>query len=176
MYRGRDDKWTEFYFVIHSALVYLKNFFWDETIQFLSCTIFALSGVTRLPRVKRRRRKSWGKGKCMTKQMKLNLANCYQKMLTEKKIQTLLIMVPRKLSLLYQSFYPWPVVLRRWSGGGGGDGEDRGFLTSFPRASVGYEIQTELVIIISFPISASGIIEMWKTPQNIDKSSQLLKY
>lgn len=44
--------------------------------------------------------------------------------------------------------------------GGGGEGEDRGFLTSFPRASVGYEIQTELVIIISFPISASGIIEM----------------
>lgn len=43
---------------------------------------------------------------------------------------------------------------------GGGEGEDRGFLTSFPRASVGYEIQTELVIIISFPISASGIIEM----------------
>ena len=45
----------------------------------------------------------------------------------------------------------------KWGGGGG---EDRGFLTSFPRASVGYEIQTELVIIISFPISASGIIEM----------------
>ena len=44
--------------------------------------------------------------------------------------------------------------------GGGGEGGDRGFLTSFPRASVGYEIQTELVIIISFPISASGIIEM----------------
>ena len=42
----------------------------------------------------------------------------------------------------------------------GGEGEDRGFLTSFPRASVGYEIQTELVIIISFPTSASGIIEM----------------
>ena len=37
----------------------------------------------------------------------------------------------------------------KWGGGGG-----------FPRASVGYEIQTELVIIISFPTSASGIIEM----------------
>ena len=45
-------------------------------------------------------------------------------------------------------------------GGGGGVGEDGGFLTSFPRASVGYEIQTELVTIISFPTSASGIIEM----------------
>ena len=56
-------------------------------------------------------------------------------------------------------------------GGGGGGGEDGSFLTSFPQASVGYEIQTELVIIISFPTSASGIIEMWKTPQNIDKSS-----
>lgn len=44
--------------------------------------------------------------------------------------------------------------------GGGGEGEDGGFLTSFPRASVGYEIQTELVTIISFPTSASGIIEM----------------
>ena len=44
--------------------------------------------------------------------------------------------------------------------GGGGEGEDGGFFTSFPRASVGYEIQTELVTIISFPTSASGIIEM----------------
>ena len=44
--------------------------------------------------------------------------------------------------------------------GGGGEGEDGGLLTSFPRASVGYEIQTELVTIISFPTKASGIIEM----------------
>lgn len=39
--------------------------------------------------------------------------------------------------------------------GGGGEGEDGGFLTSFPRkASVGYEL------VISFPTSANGIIEM----------------
>ena len=37
---------------------------------------------------------------------------------------------------------------------GGGEGEDGGFLTSFPRASVGYEL------VISFPTSANGIIEM----------------
>ena len=176
MYRGRDDKWTEFYFVIHSALVYLKNFFWDETIQFLSCTIFALSGVTRLPRVKRRRRKSWGKGKCMTKQMKLNLANCYQKMLTEKKIQTLLIMVPRKLSLLYQSFYPWPVVLRRWSGGGGG-GRGQGFFNKFS-TSERWIWDTDRVghnHLLSNKCEWNNW-DVKKTPQNIDKSSQLLTY
>lgn len=38
--------------------------------------------------------------------------------------------------------------------GGGGEGEDGGFLTSFPRASVGYEL------VISFSTSANGIIEM----------------
>ena len=38
--------------------------------------------------------------------------------------------------------------------GGGGEGEGGGFLTSFPRASVGYEL------VISFPTSANGIIEM----------------
>ena len=131
MYRGRDDKWTEFYFVIHSALVYLKNFFWDETIQFLSCTIFALSGVTRLPRVKRRRRKSWGKGKCMTKQMKLNLANCYQKMLTEKKIQTLLIMDSQKVVIVVSIFLPLTrgTASVKWGGGEGGGG--RGLFNKF---------------------------------------------
>ena len=175
MYHGRDDKWTEFYFVIHSALVYLKNFFWDETIQFLSCTIFALSGVTRLPRVKRRRRKSWGKGKCMTKQMKLNLANCYQKNVYRKENTNFINNGSQKVVIVVSIFLPLTrgTASVKW---GGREGEDRGFLTSFPRASVGYEIQTELVIIISFPTSASGIIEMWKTPQNIDKSSQLLTY
>ena len=124
MYRGPDDKWTKFYFVIHSALVYLKIFFWDETIQFLSCTIFALSGVTRLPRVKRRRRKSWGKGKCMTKQMKLNLANCYQKMLTEKKIQTLLIMYSQKVVIVVSIFLPLTrgTASVKWGGGEGRTG------------------------------------------------------
>lgn len=97
----------------------------------------------------------------MTKQMKLNLANCYQKMLTEKKIQTLLIMDSQKVVIVVSIFLPLTrgTASVKW-GGGGGEGEDRGFLTSFPRASVGYEIQTELVIIISFPTSASGIIEM----------------
>ena len=130
MYRGRDDKWTEFYFVIHSALVYLKNFFWDETIQFLSCTIFALSGVTRLPRVKRRRRKSWGKGKCMTRQMKLNLANCYQKMLTVKKIQTLLIMYSQKVVIVVSIFLSLTrgTASVKWGGGGGGG---RGLFNKF---------------------------------------------
>ena len=52
---------------------------------------------------------------------------------------------------------PWYCVGEVGGGGGGGAG---GFLTSFPRASVGYEIQTELVTIIFFPTSASGIIEM----------------
>lgn len=90
----------------------------------------------------------------MTRQMKLNLANCYQKMLTVKKIQTLLIMYSQKVVIVVSIF------LSLTRGGGGGEGEDGGFLTSFPRASVGYEIQTELVTIISFPTSASGIIEM----------------
>lgn len=95
----------------------------------------------------------------MTKQMKLNLANCYQKMLTEKKIQTLLIMDSQKVVIVVSIFLPLTrgTASVKW---GGREGEDRGFLTSFPRASVGYEIQTELVIIISFPTSASGIIEM----------------
>lgn len=44
---------------------------------------------------------------------------------------------------------PWYCV-----GEVGGEGEDGGFLTSFPRASVGYEL------VISFPTSANGIIEM----------------
>lgn len=65
----------------------------------------------------------------MTKQMKLNLANCYQKMLTEKKIQTLLIMVPRKLSLLYQSFTPDPWYCVGEVEGGGGRGQ--GFFNKF---------------------------------------------
>ena len=95
----------------------------------------------------------------MTKQMKLNLANCYQKMLTEKKIQTLLIMDPQKVVIVVSIFLPLTrgTASVKW---GGGEGEDGGFLISFPRASVGYEIQTELVIIISFPTSASGIFEM----------------
>ena len=105
--------------------------------------------------------------------MKLNLANCYQKMLTEKKIQTLLMMDSQKVVIVVSIFLPLTrgTASVKWGGGGGGEGEDGSFLTSFPQASVGYEIQTELVIIISFPTSASGIIEMWKTPQNIDKSS-----
>ena len=96
----------------------------------------------------------------MTKQMKLNLANCYQKMLTVKKIQILLIMYSQKVVIVVSIFLSLTrgTVSVKW--GGGGEGEDGGFLTSFPRASVGYEIQTELVIIISFPTSASGIIEM----------------
>ena len=126
----------------------------------MSCTIFALSGVTRLPRVKRRRRKSWGKGKFTTKQMKLNLANCYQKMLTVKKIQTLLIMYSQKVVIVVSIFLSLTRGTASMKWGGGGEGEDGGLLTSFPRASVGYEIQTELVTIISFPTKASGIIEM----------------
>lgn len=96
----------------------------------------------------------------MTKQMKLNLANCYQKILTEKKIQTLLIMDSQKVVIVVSIFLPLTRGTASVKWGGGREGEDRGFLTSFPRASVGYEIQTELVIIISFPTSASGIIEM----------------
>ena len=97
----------------------------------------------------------------MTKQMKLNLANYYQKMLTVKKIQILLIMYSQKVVIVVSIFLSLTrgTVSVKW-GGGGGEGGDGGFLTSFPRASVGYEIQTELVIIISFPTSASGIIEM----------------
>ena len=95
----------------------------------------------------------------MTRQMKLNLANCYQKMLTVKKIQTLLIMYSQKVVIVVSIFLSLTrgTASVKW---GGGEGEDGGFLTSFPRASVGYEIQTELVTIISFPTSASGIIEM----------------
>ena len=91
-------------------------------------------------------------------------------MLTEKKIQTLLMMDSQKVVIVVSIFLPLTrgTASVKW---GGGEGEDGSFLTSFPRASVGYEIQTELVTIISFPTSASGIIEMWKTPQNIDKSS-----
>ena len=96
----------------------------------------------------------------MTKQMKLNLANCYQKMLTVKKIQTLLIMYSQKVVIVVSIFLSLTRGTASVKWGGGGEGEDGGFLTSFPRASVGYEIQTELVIIISFPTSASGIIEM----------------
>ena len=91
----------------------------------------------------------------MTKQMKLNLANCYQKILTEKKIQTLLIMDSQKVVIVVSIFLPLTrgTASVKW-GGGGGEGEDGGFLTSFPRASVGYEL------VISFPTSANGIIEM----------------
>lgn len=42
----------------------------------------------------------------MTKQMKLNLANCYQKILTEKKIQTLLIMDSQKVVIVVSIFLP----------------------------------------------------------------------
>ena len=89
----------------------------------------------------------------MTKQMKLNLANCYQKILTEKKIQTLLIMDSQKVVIVVSIFLPLTrgTASVKWGGGGGGDG---GFLTIFPRASVGYEL------VISFPTSANGIIEM----------------
>ena len=130
MYRGRDDKWTEFYFVIHSALVYLKNFFWDETIQFLSCTIFALSGVTRLPRVKRRRRKSWGKGKCMTKQMKLNLANCYQKNVYRKENTNFINNGSQKVVIVVSIFLPLTrgTASVKWGGEGG---RGQGFFNKF---------------------------------------------
>ena len=89
----------------------------------------------------------------MTKQMKLNLANCYQKILTEKKIQTLLIMDSQKVVIVVSIFLPLTrgTASVKW---GGEEGEDGGFLTSFPRASVGYEL------VISFPTSADGIIEM----------------
>ena len=96
----------------------------------------------------------------MTKQIKLNLANCYQKMLTVKKIQTLLIMYSQKVVIVVSIFLSLTRGTASVKWGGGGEGEDGGFLTSFPRASVGYEIQTELVTIIFFPTSASGIIEM----------------
>ena len=43
-----------------------------------------------------------------------------------------------------------------------------------PRAHVGYEmIRFSLAIIISYSASASGMIVLLKTPQNMDKSSQL---
>ena len=43
------------------------------------------------------------------------------------------------------------------------------YLTIIPRVRVGYE----LVIIISYPTSASGIIVLLKRPQNIENSSRL---
>lgn len=95
----------------------------------------------------------------MTKQMKLNLANCYQKNVYRKENTNFINNGSQKVVIVVSIFLPLTrgTASVKW---GGREGEDRGFLTSFPRASVGYEIQTELVIIISFPTSASGIIEM----------------
>lgn len=95
----------------------------------------------------------------MTKQMKLNLANCYQKNVYRKENTNFINNGSQKVVIVVSIFLPLTrgTASVKW---GGREGEDRGFLTRFPRASVGYEIQTELVIIISFPTSASGIIEM----------------
>lgn len=95
----------------------------------------------------------------MTKQMKLNLANCYQKNVYRKENTNFINNGSQKVVIVVSIFLPLTrgTASVKW---GGREAEDRGFLTSFPRASVGYEIQTELVIIISFPTSASGIIEM----------------
>ena len=62
----------------------------------------------------------------MTRQMKLNLANCYQKMLTVKKIQTLLIMYSQKVVIVVSIF----LSLTRGGGGGGGRGLFNKFSTS----------------------------------------------
>ena len=57
--------------------------------------------------------------------MKLNLANCYQKMLTEKKIQTLLMMDSQKVVIVVSIFLPLTrgTASVKWGGGGGGGRE-----------------------------------------------------
>ena len=68
----------------------------------------------------------------MTKQMKLNLANCYQKMLTVKKIQILLIMYSQKVVIVVSIFLSLTrgTVSVKWGGVGGGGG-GRGLFNKF---------------------------------------------
>lgn len=67
----------------------------------------------------------------MTKQMKLNLANCYQKILTEKKIQTLLIMDSQKVVIVVSIFLPLTRGTASVKWGGGGVGGGRGLFNKF---------------------------------------------